>query len=379
MESDLSDPDLSESDHDTQASSVMGDTASYTLGGVLRVIEDSVDTLVNYIQDPVWTDMRSSVDELAKEDQVLTSTFTGAGTFEVAADRVVTRVQRRRLHSKAYRGHLTFYSVTDNSPLSKRAILGHSSRTRPRHQFGRIEERLYDADRHTVDQILSRRLGGYTALCLRKKAREIEADDFRVEKRKLSGLLVKELMHEFKSIEFKELVWCDIHCCFCSVSPRSDPLLAALRWSEAGGNSCIPWSRVGGNAGWLHESTLGSFCWVFSMRYYEVDSGYQENAVGFDEEVFEMVMCNESPTSPPRSVLFLLSQRYRRRACSIHAQFSHPEPEAAGHLVDSSQALCCVSPHESDGGRCPWDRLHCLTEDSRWHCRRLPGRNQRND
>ena len=186
------------------------------------------------------------------------------------------------------------------SPLAIFIVKNHHERTWARHRFNDITERMFPSDRMRLKEKLDKHLARFEELRLKRKYISIDQPTFLNEKRQISRTIVTEFTLELSTIEFQEKVMCSAH----NTTPpaRSDPQLARVRWSECGENVCIPWSRVGANTRWIHVSTLSTFCWGYSIRFYNVDSVYQENAVNFDRAVFETILCSGAIPETPRTV-----------------------------------------------------------------------------
>ena len=88
-------------------------------------------------------------------------------------------------------------------------------------------------------------------------------------KRVMGAAYCDELNHVLRKTVFLDEVPCQAHPgCLCPVSPRSDPMFRKARWSEMAGNTCSPFTTIGGgSAGWLHEATLVELVWAHSMRF----------------------------------------------------------------------------------------------------------------
>ncbi len=65
---------------------------------------------------------------------MVTSNYSGVGTFELATDGIVRHA--------APGARVTYYSAAESCPKARAALISHSPATRPAHLFGDITERL---------------------------------------------------------------------------------------------------------------------------------------------------------------------------------------------------------------------------------------------
>eukprot|EP00959_Pyramimonas_sp_CCMP1952_P334091 6996786-Pyramimonas_sp.AAC.1 len=70
------------------------------------------------------------------------------------------------------------------------------------------------------------------------------------------------------------------------------------RWTEAGGNVCIPWCKMGKQLGWLDDGSVSALIWAYSSKFYAPDTILQECVTGFDFSAFEEIMGKQDPLSP---------------------------------------------------------------------------------
>jgi hypothetical protein len=170
------------------------------------------------------------------------------------------------------RGRVVYYSTTDDSPVSLRVCKA-AGRILARHNFFNLRDRLFPSDRQRIEERMRVHVTSLETLRRSRKHGGVSRSDFQMRKRQLNRLVVKEMKAEFDTLEFREMVPCAAHDGrLCNVSPRSDGSLSNMRWSEAAGNDCTAWSRVGKNSQWVHESCIDSFTWAYSSRFFGVDS-----------------------------------------------------------------------------------------------------------
>jgi hypothetical protein len=70
---------------------------------------------------------------------VITSSYSGTGGFEISASEVFESASE----NAGVQGiPITFYSATESSPIARAALMSHSGKTRPRHIFGDLCDRV---------------------------------------------------------------------------------------------------------------------------------------------------------------------------------------------------------------------------------------------
>ena len=97
----------------------------------------------------------------------------------------------------------------------------------------------------------------------------------------------RELCRFLATVEFKETAYCLVHRRECLVNLRATPELVGLRWTEAGGNVCTPWSFMGSQLGWLEDGAMTALIWLFACKFHGPDCILQECTPGFDATFFQ--------------------------------------------------------------------------------------------
>ena len=264
------------------------------LRDVIRTIPIAVQRI---LEDDSLAVMQSNLRARGRCNYVLTSVFTGFGTDLVAGVWTLDEVREQML-GDTERGVTVVYSITDFGDLQQYAIKEHSHHTKPRHRFRDILTRLFNGDREDIQRILDARLAEFETLKLELRFGGLDKGIYTDEKKKLSSRLLRELLFAFRDIEFREKSYC-LECnCECFIHPWSDKSLEGYVWVEYGGNNCIPWSRIGAAAGWLHTATFSCLAWAFSSRFYEPSKVLQECAPGFDQPIFRQIMADAENNGP---------------------------------------------------------------------------------
>ena len=127
---------------------------------------------------------------------------------------------------------------------------------------------------------------------------EIADHEFNSKCEELSQSTLAVMHSVLQRAQFKEKAPCLFCKQDCYVSPRSDPKYANSRWTEVAGNTCRPWSKMGGQNGMLDPATLVMLVWIYSMRYYEPDDIVDECVVGFDPSILQDVLNDDDPEIP---------------------------------------------------------------------------------
>lgn len=161
---------------------------------------------------------------------------------------------------------------------------------RPRHSFNNILERLPDEPRELLESMQFATLSEYKNLKDQLKGTQdhpptLAKADFDAAVDKLGKEYCDNIKIVLSNVHFNEKVYCNFCEDFCYFTPRADPLLKHMRWTEIAGSVCRPWSSMGGLAGYLHEATLPMFVWAYSVAYFEPDDVALECVIGLNPAI----------------------------------------------------------------------------------------------
>jgi hypothetical protein len=271
------------------------------LSEVVHIVEDQVRALLEAC-DLRCPAARENLKDFARRDMVITSSYSGAGTFEVAVSMYMTTLSEQLGLPSESRGKVSMYAAWDISKASQKVLRSHRLETRPKHLFGDLTERLEGSDRDRLAAILSDCMEKYQI-----GRRQFEDGFLTLQGKKdlrvaLGRKLVLELSSELESMEFKTTAWCLMCKNQCPISPRWDPEFKGTYWCEAAGTNCQPFSTANHDAGgWLDESTLIALVWVYSMRYFQPDTILRECVVGASMAPFEGPLAASDVVKCPRS------------------------------------------------------------------------------
>lgn len=213
---------------------------------------------------------------------VLTSCYTGIGTFECMAawySNVAAKVFE--LTEDEYKPFVC-WSATDIGSLQQKCIAAHPQASRPRHRFSDVFDRLLPCDRDVLSSIEN-------DVLRRSEEDKQKHEDGMLTKcgllkrqNKLGEELLDRLCSHLEGCEFAETSWCSECNQQCNYSPRFDASLSSSFWCEAGGHNCFPFSKMNQKQSqWLDASTLLLLTWIYSLRFFEPDLILTECVPGF--------------------------------------------------------------------------------------------------
>jgi hypothetical protein len=208
-------------------------------------------------------DGRSYLDnmhQMLKNGVVLTSTYSGLGSAELAASLLSAACDHGG--GKGFK----FHSACDFAKGPRCALMSHVEASAPLHVFGDVLDRLPQGARHAVVGILNRKMRQWRSTCRQHGKSSVTAT---LLKKKLGQSLLREVCAILNVTEFVSEAWCYKHGHMCPVDPRLDPESSDLVWMEVAGTVCKPWSQMGSQGEWLDMTSVACLTWLFSMRYYQ--------------------------------------------------------------------------------------------------------------
>ena len=213
----------------------------------------------------------------------ITSSFSGVRTGEQAAVAVIEGLQEKQ--GLTVDGDIIIPYATWENNASLSPVLTSQCPT-SHHQFGDLLDRLHKDDRTRLDNITRARLEDWASLS--EQCKFFSKEELDALKEESSTTFIRELMHMFSTIDFKEQCPCLLHPgAACSISPRSCPQFAAHLWVEFASTRCQSHSKMNqARPGWLSWSTLSALVWVYSTRFYQPDLIIHEQVASWKEDLF---------------------------------------------------------------------------------------------
>ena len=213
---------------------------------------------------------------------VLTTSFSGIGSAEVAASMIAQQLQADSLWP---RGNLQVHSVCEKEPSCRKVLMAHSSPCRADHMFKDIVHSFSAA----VEKAIKQKLG-----VLREAAQEsAKSADVGASRPEVMRPFVEEF-HCFAEGLLQQTVvqdhlFCEEHLRMCPRVPARDK---DKLWVEVAGTPCVAFCRgggYGGQLGWLHDTSVLFLAWVAFLRQAQPDVIVHECVEAFDHEVLRSI------------------------------------------------------------------------------------------
>lgn len=180
---------------------------------------------------------------------ILSTDYSGMGSFEMAGDLVVDRLQDV-LSLPELPLCVACHRAADFDGECRKVLMSHTGPFAPKHVQADILNRL---DGKTLDR-LHAILKKHKARAARRSAssKSKSKQDIKVKQGKI---FMEEAAALMRTVRFKKKSYCYVHRDKCDVHPTEEERQGAM-YVVAGGNTCVAWSRMGARDGWLHESSI---------------------------------------------------------------------------------------------------------------------------
>ena len=139
-------------------------TQLFDLQDCMGVIPTRVKDMVTALKQPDFAEVLEQTQCVCRDDQVLTSVFSGIGSFECVATWAHSALQQEFGLELEERGQLVVYSVTELDPHCQLVLP--TMDPPPMHRFSNIKDRLHPQDRTRIDE---------TWTCCKAQYEEVEA------------------------------------------------------------------------------------------------------------------------------------------------------------------------------------------------------------
>ena len=235
-----------------------------SLEGILTVCPDRVRDVASELKNmppEVIERVNSSIGSVIDSGIVLTSCFSGVGTFEGSARQVLDTWA----DCKGFVGapNCVCFASTDVMPSAQRVLLAHPAASRSRHVFSDVLDRLFPADREELLEIQGKALAEYSNLKEEQRMDNINKKDMLCMKSRLSEEMMQHLLEVFRRVEFQTDAPCLVHKRRRPFSPAWAPHSFSTTGSRQQDHHAYRGrsSALGGN--WLSTSTVPTVCWLF--------------------------------------------------------------------------------------------------------------------
>ena len=224
---------------------------------------------------------------------VLTTSFSGVGSAEVAASMISHELQAEGVW---HRDALQVHSACELRDSCRKVLMAHGKPSGANHVFKDIVRGFSDHVERKIRQKLA---------SLRKtfsESTENEPQD-RVARRQVHEQMVAEFHcfaeHILQEEEVQLHFFCEHHRRMCPRVPCREP---GDIWVEAAGSPCISFCKGGGygtQLGWLHDTSLPFLAWVSFLRKGRPDVVVHECVDGFEPHVLcRYLNCGCPPDKP---------------------------------------------------------------------------------
>ena len=144
------------------------------LEGVLMTLPTACTDIVAYAHLNGLTDVIASLIQVSTLGLVLTSSFSGTGAFEIACHIVYDELcAALGTHADARKGCVS-WAATECDPIARVMLMNHTTATRPRHLFANVRDRLFDADRADLEEIVRSKLEAWDCARVSHEAGDID-------------------------------------------------------------------------------------------------------------------------------------------------------------------------------------------------------------
>ena len=276
---------------------------------------------------------------------VLTTSFSGIGSAEVAASMVANHLCKMGIwHGDA----LQVYSACEIDVSCQGVLLSHAAPCRPKHVFTDIQHILP----HGLEQEL-RELSG----SLRKQLSEMQFSGS--QQRQEAVKTLAEHFHCRAVLALQDVVvqsqaYCAIHRRPCPCVPKA-PIPGTYLRVEVAGSPCVAFCKgaYGSQEGFLHETAVCFTAWTAKVRHDLPHIVLHECVPGFQAEILIRYLNAGCPPEKPFYVMqsvvwnvldegFPVSRERRYTVC-VRAEHAPPLFSLEDNWHDVMSATCCLT------------------------------------
>ena len=251
--------------------------------------------MLDYAKRQDRDDIARNFKEVLTNGIVLTTNYSGTGSYEAMSKHVLDRAAKELGLESA---NIVYYAACDSDPAARYALLNHRAATRPMHVFddvlGRLPPRTHD-ELHNLEAVV---LAAWEDSKLEHGQGNINKLVLERDRKRLCDKFLTKLDAILKDVDFAAKAYC--HRCrkLCFISPRAneEQEYAKYYWVEGAGSTCLPFTSLGQHGVWLDPATLPFMTWLYSCRYYQPDAINHECVAGFPVTMLTKVL-NDDPQS----------------------------------------------------------------------------------
>ena len=221
---------------------------------------------------------------------ILSTDYSGMGSFEFAGDLVLDSLGSL-LSLPALPQCVACHRAADLDQHCRKLLMSHVGHFAPKHVQADILDRLDKVTLNRLQAILKKHKARATRrLSITKKESKPTV------LARQGKLFMTEAATIMMNAEFKKKSFCHVHNGQCDVHPTEEQRRDAM-YVIAGGNTCVAWSRMGAQEGWLHESSIVFLVWIYDIfKCGKPDIILQECTEGFDEQTLYDIIGSEYHT-----------------------------------------------------------------------------------
>lgn len=196
----------------------------------------------------------------AKSGIVMTTTFSGVGSAEIAAGMLCKALRDEGLVEPGFDLHV--HSVCDKDPMCRQVLMRHDPTTAPNHVFADVSDFLPDKVKLRMEALLFAAQADIENKRFPNARAHSDAIHARGEK------LVRDCLNILENVPIQDQGSCYECKRNCPRFPNASARATCL-WLEVAGSPCIPFVKGGayGNGlAWVHETTIYFLSWARAMR-----------------------------------------------------------------------------------------------------------------
>jgi hypothetical protein len=164
-------------------------------------------------------DCSANWDRLCENGFIVTSGYSGTGAFELASDMVLCSARDAAGETRMV-PTCVFYSASDSAEACRKALLMHPPKTRPRHIFGDMLDRVPARTLEELRNLEAKYLGLWSNAKAEFALGGITKQNLNQDCDELGEDYVRQVLEILAQTEFLQEVHCYVHNKPCRLSPR---------------------------------------------------------------------------------------------------------------------------------------------------------------
>ena len=164
-------------------------------------------------------------------------------------------------------------------------LSSHPKTSKPLHVMGDMMDRLPGHARDELTHLLDLHRAEFDE----KKVGLAKKEEARALLTEIGGRFLKQANDAMADVAFSQTAYCYECEQNCDVHPPPE-LRAKRRYINCGGNTCTPWSALGGGLRWLHPCSLPFLVWIHDLMAVLPDILVQECTSRFQQQALQEMM-----------------------------------------------------------------------------------------